>query len=101
MSALGSVLTKLISGEVEKLIIMFYLGLAYCIFGTIGLFTVGQPSIPEYEEWLLAIAIGLLGLLQQYALVWAVQVCAIYVFLLPPLCVFLYKYSPSLSLLPE
>ena len=74
MSALGTVLTKVISKEVEKVIILFYLGVATCCCGTIGLFTFGHPSIPGYEEWLLAIAIGLLGLLQQYALVWALEV---------------------------
>ena len=74
LSALGIVLTKLISKKVEKLIILFYLGVASCMCGTIGLFTFGQPSCPGYEEWLVAIAIGVLGLLQQYALVWAVQV---------------------------
>ena len=74
MSALGTVLTKVISKEVEKVITLFYLGVATCCCGTIGLFTFGYPSIPDYEEWLLAIAIGLLGLLQQYALVWALEV---------------------------
>ena len=74
MSALGAVLTKVISKGVEKVIILFYLGVATCCCGTIGLFTFGHPSIPGYEEWLLAIAIGLLGLLQQYALVWALEV---------------------------
>ena len=74
MSALGTVLTKVISKEVEKVIILFYLGVATCCCGTIGLFTFGHPSIPSYEEGLLAVAIGFLGLLQQYALVWALEV---------------------------
>ena len=55
MSALGIVLTKVISKEVEKVIILFYLGVATCCCGTIGLFTFGHPSIPGYEEWLLSI----------------------------------------------
>ena len=76
MSAIGTVLTKLISKEVEKLVILFYLGLASTTCGTIGLFTFGTPSCPGYEEWLLAVSIGLLGLIQQYFLIWAVQVRA-------------------------
>ena len=74
MSALGIVLTKFISKKVEKLIILFYLGVASSMCGSIGLFTFGHPSCPEYDEWLLAITIGFLGLVQQYVLVWAVQV---------------------------
>ena len=80
MSALGIVLTKLISKKVEKLIILFYLGVASSLCGAIGLFTFGQPSIPAYNEWILAIIIGLLGLIQQYVLVWAVQVLHIFLF---------------------
>lgn len=73
MSALGIVLTKFICKKVEKLIILFYLGVASSMCGSIGLFTFGHPSCPEYDEWLLAITIGFLGLVQQYVLVWAVQ----------------------------
>jgi len=73
MSALGIVLTKFISKKVEKLIILFYLGVASSMCGSIGLFTFGHPSCPGLDEWVLAIIIGLLGLVQQYVLVWAVQ----------------------------
>jgi len=73
MSALGIVLTKLISKEVEKLIILFYLGLATATCGSVGLFVFGQPSLPGARDWILAVAIGLLGMVQQYILVWAVQ----------------------------
>ena len=37
MSAMGIILTKLISKEVEKVIILFYLGLATATCGSIGL----------------------------------------------------------------
>jgi len=73
MSALGIVLTKFISKKVEKLIILFYLGVASSMCGAIGLFTFGHPSVPELDEWILAVTIGFLGLVQQYVLVWAVQ----------------------------
>ena len=74
MSALGIVLTKLISKQVEKLIILFYLGAATSICGLLGLFFFGKPSFPGPRDWTLSVAIGLLGMLQQYILVWAVQV---------------------------
>ena len=50
MSALGIVLTKLTSTEVEKVIILFYLGLAITICGLIGLVSLGQPSNPPVRE---------------------------------------------------
>ena len=74
MSAMGIVLTKLTSSHVEKLIILFYLGLAITICGTIGLFSLGRPGVPPLRDWLIGITIGLLGLVQQYVLVWAIQV---------------------------
>ena len=72
MSALGIVLTKKISKKVEKTVILFYLGLASAICGVIGLFSVGNPGVPPLWEWGLALAIGLLGLVQQYCLIYAV-----------------------------
>ena len=72
MSALGIVLTKKISNTVEKTVIPFYLGLASAICGVIGLFSVGNPGVPPLWEWGLALAIGLLGLVQQYCLIYAV-----------------------------
>merc|ERR1719427_267912 len=44
MSALGIVLTKLISKEVEKLVILFWLGVASSVCGSLGLVMFGQPS---------------------------------------------------------
>jgi len=73
LSALGIVLTKLISKQVEKLIILFYLGLATTLCGSVGLFVFGHPSLPGARDWVLAVVIGLLGMVQQYILVWAVQ----------------------------
>ena len=84
MSALGIVLTKLISKEVEKLVILFWLGVASSVCGSLGLVMFGQPSLPGYHEWLLALAIGLLGLIQQYVLIWAVQVWVPHWLLSPP-----------------
>ena len=72
MSALGLVLTKKISKKVEKTVILFYLGLASAICGAIGLFSVGTPSIPAAWEWGLGLGIGILGMVQQYCLVYAV-----------------------------
>ena len=53
MSALGIVLTKLTSTQVEKLIILFYLGIAITVCGFIGLLSLGQPSNPPLREWLI------------------------------------------------
>ena len=51
MSALGIVLTKLTSAQVEKLIILFYLGIAITVCGFIGLLSLGRPSNPPLREW--------------------------------------------------
>ena len=59
--------------QVEKLIILFYLGLATATCGSVGLFVFGRPSVPGARDWVLAVSIGLLGMVQQYILVWAVQ----------------------------
>jgi len=74
MSAVGIVLTKLLANKVEKAVILFYLGLAAAICGTVGLVTLDKPklAVPAWE-WILTILIGILGLVQQYCLVWAVQ----------------------------
>ena len=72
MSALGIVLTKKISKKVEKTVILFYLGIAYVICGSIGLFSVGVPSNPAVWEWGLASGISVLGVVQQYCLIYAV-----------------------------
>ena len=74
MSAMGIVLTKLVSKQVEKLIILFYLGIATSLCGVTGLFLFGKPSLPGPRDWTMSVAIALLGMLQQYILVWAVQV---------------------------
>jgi len=74
MSALGLVLTKLISKKVEKAVIMFYLGVAGGVCGITALMSFGTPSLdPPLWEWGLALTVSFLGLLQQYCLVWAVQ----------------------------
>ena len=72
MSALGIVLTKEISQMVEKTVILFYLGLSSAVCGAIGLFSVGTASMPAAWEWGLALGIGILGLVQQYCLIYAV-----------------------------
>ena len=74
MSALGIVLTKLISKKVEKVVILLYLGLAAIICGSVGLTMFGQFSLANTRDWVLAIIIAVLGMVQQYLLVWAVQV---------------------------
>ena len=61
----------------EKLLILFYLGLATATTGTVGLLVFGQPSLAPATDWVLAIVIGLLGMVQQYVLVWAVQVTTV------------------------
>jgi len=73
MSALGVVLNKLVSKDVDKPVILFYLGLACSSCGSIGLVTFGQPSVGSYHDWVVGVAIGLLGLLTQFFLVWAVE----------------------------
>merc|ERR1719369_90616 len=69
MSALGVVLNKLVSKDVDKPVILFYLGLACSSCGSIGLVTFGQPSVGSYHDWVVGVAIGLLGLLTQFFLV--------------------------------
>jgi len=74
MSAIGIVLTKLLANKVEKAVILFYLGLAAAFCGAVGLVTLDKPklAVPAWE-WILTVLIGILGLVQQYCLVWAVQ----------------------------
>ena len=72
-SAVGMVTTKLITKRVEKTVILFYLGLASWLCGAVGLFSVGRPSIPAWWEWLVALGVAILGLVQQYCLVYAVH----------------------------
>eukprot|EP00088_Acartia_fossae_P008244 TRINITY_DN13925_c0_g1_i1.p1 TRINITY_DN13925_c0_g1~~TRINITY_DN13925_c0_g1_i1.p1 ORF type:complete len:486 (+),score=101.79 TRINITY_DN13925_c0_g1_i1:36-1493(+) len=72
MSALGLVLTKKIAKQVEKIVILFYLGVASVILGLVGLFTFGEPANPPLWEWGMSVGIGLLGLVQQYFLIYAV-----------------------------
>lgn len=74
MSAIGIVLTKLLANKVEKAVILFYLGLAAAFCGAAGLVTLDKPklAVPAWE-WILTVLIGILGLVQQYCLVWAVQ----------------------------
>ena len=54
-SAIGIVLTKRISGQVEDAVIAFYLGLASTLCGSVGLWTAGRPSNPPLWEWGLAL----------------------------------------------
>jgi len=78
MSALGLVLTKLIALTVRRSTILLFMGLAIALCGGIGLAALGKPSLllhnPQLalHDWLLAISIGLLGLVQQYVLIWAI-----------------------------
>jgi drug/metabolite transporter (DMT)-like permease len=72
-SAAGMVTTKLITKRVEQTVILFYLGLASSVCGTVGLFSVGRPSVPALWEWAVAVSVGVLGLIQQYCLVFAVH----------------------------
>ena len=53
--------------------IVFYLGLASVVCGSIGLFTLGTPSNPPLWEWGLAVGIAVLGIIQQYMLIYAVS----------------------------
>ena len=73
MSAIGIVLTKKVTHRFQKNIILFYLGVAAVLCGGSGLLIAGTPSIPPLWEWGVAAGISVLGLLQQYCLVYAVQ----------------------------
>ena len=55
MSALGVVLTKKITKQVDKNVIMFYLGVGTIVCGFIGLFGFGKPSNPPAWEWALSL----------------------------------------------
>ena len=72
MSALSIVLTRKISKKVETTVILLYMGIAYVICGCAGLFSVGKPSNPALWEWGLASAISVLGVVQEYCLIYAV-----------------------------
>ena len=73
MSALGVVLTKLIASRVEKAWVLLGMGLAITASSLAALAALGHPRLLlPATDWLLCLAIGLLGLLQQYVMVWAV-----------------------------
>jgi len=73
MSALSLVLTKMVATKVDKTVILFYIGVGIVVAGTAGLFSVGRPQLdlPAWE-WGLATGIAVLGLVQQYCLIYAV-----------------------------
>jgi len=73
MSALSLVLTKMVATKVDKTVILFYIGVGIVVAGTAGLFSVGRPrlALPAWE-WGLAVGIAVLGLVQQYCLIFAV-----------------------------
>ena len=52
-SALGMVLKKVTASHEARAIILLYLGLAITICGTIGLFSLGQPSVPSLRDELM------------------------------------------------
>jgi len=78
MSAFGIVLLKLIARRVKKSVSMLFIGLATTICAGVGLAALGKPSLLLHDpqlavhDWLLAISIALLGMAQQYGLIWAV-----------------------------
>jgi len=57
---------------------MLFIGLATTICAGVGLAALGKPSLLLHDphlavhDWLLAISIALLGMAQQYGLIWAV-----------------------------
>jgi len=73
MSAMSLVLTKMVATKVDKTVILFYIGVGIVVAGTAGLFSVGRPrlDLPAWE-WGLAVGIAVLGLVQQYCLIFAV-----------------------------
>merc|ERR1712038_517368 len=84
MSATGYVLTKLITEHVDKVVILFHIGLGsmVCGFLGLGLSMVGVSSTstsgidemetwPGYQDWVLAIIIALVGIAQMYLVIWA------------------------------
>jgi len=73
LSAMSLVLTKMVATKVDKTVILFYIGVGIVVAGTAGLFSVGRPrlDLPAWE-WGLAGGIAVLGLVQQYCLIFAV-----------------------------
>merc|ERR1712013_797463 len=71
-------LLKLIARRVKKSVSMLFIGLATTICAGVGLVALGKPSLLLHDpqlavhDWLLAISIALLGMAQQYGLIWAV-----------------------------
>jgi len=74
MSAFSLVVTKMVATKVDKTVILFYIGVGIVVAGTAGLFSVGRPQLVELPawEWGLAGGIAVLGLVQQYCLIYAV-----------------------------
>ena len=73
MSALGIIFMKVIATDVDREVILFYLGLSTAVLGTLGLFLFGQPSVPGSRDGLLAMVVGLVSMGETYVLLWAVQ----------------------------
>ena len=57
----------------EKLLILFYLNHVTGTTINVGFIVFVQPSLAPATDWILAIVIGLLGVVQHYVLVWAAQ----------------------------
>ena len=57
----------------EKLLILFHLNHVTGTTINVGFIVFVQPSLAPATDWILAIVIGLLGVVQHYVLVWAAQ----------------------------
>jgi len=74
-SAAGAIFMKLLSRKAPKTLILLYLGLASSVFGIGASLSLGKISlIAPARDWMLAISVGVLGLVQQYFYTWALQI---------------------------
>ncbi|XP_023321330.1 solute carrier family 35 member G1-like [Eurytemora carolleeae] len=73
MSAIGLVLAKTISKQVDKYLTLFYLGLAYILCGGVYLTGSGELRIGTIQDWILAVCISCFGIFQQFCTLYALS----------------------------
>jgi len=73
LSALGTIFTKLMTGNFAKQVILCYLGIGIFVVGGIQLLLIPSDTVPAFPAdanvWMQAILIAGFGTLQQFCLV--------------------------------
>ena len=71
-----------------------FFGLGLSMLGVAGTSGIdGMETWPDYQDWVLAIIIALVGIAQMYLVIWALQVFKFYGFLVPSLIYLLSSWS--------